>query len=125
MEDSCTVTDLQGFNSSNKFSQAHLKEIDKTVYKGAPERLLASSNKYLSLLGEEHPIDQAVINAKIDELASKSMRVLAFGYSNQAMTENKINDDTVIVGFVGIRDDVRPEARDLLLTFRRQVSRSL
>ena len=112
LEDSCTVTDLQGFNSSNKFSQAHLKEIDKTVYKGAPERLLASSNKYLSLLGEEHPIDQAVINAKIDELASKSMRVLAFGYSNQAMTENKINDDTVIVGFVGIRDDVRPEARD-------------
>ncbi len=112
LEDSCTVTDLQGFNSANKFSQAHLKEIDKTVYKGAPERLLASSRKYLNALGEEHPIDEAVINAKIDALANKSMRVLAFGYSEQKMTESKINDDTVIVGFVGIRDDVRPEARD-------------
>ena len=114
LEDSCTVTESQSFNSSNKFSQAHLSEIGKTLYKGAPERLLASSKKYLSLHGEEHTIDDAVINAKIDELASKSMRVLAFGYSEQNMTENKINEDTVIVGFVGIRDDVRPEAREAI-----------
>ncbi len=112
LEDSCTVAEFQSFNSSNKFSQAHLPEIGKVVYKGAPERLLASSKKYLSLLGEEHPIDEAVINAKIDELASKSMRVLAFGYSAQNMTEDKINDDAVIIGFVGIRDDVRAEARE-------------
>ena len=39
------------------------------------------------------------------------MRVLAFGYSNSSMTENVINDDVVLIGFVAIRDDVRPEAK--------------
>ena len=114
LESSCTVTLSQGFNSANKFSQAYLGELKRTFYKGAPERLLNASTKYLSLSGEEHPISLRAINAKIDELASKSMRVLAFGYSQQQMTENKINDDTVIIGFVGIRDDVRPEAREAI-----------
>ena len=39
------------------------------------------------------------------------MRVLAFGYSYSQMTENTINDDVVLIGFVAIRDDVRPEAK--------------
>ena len=114
LENSCTVTKAQSFNSANKFSQAYLGELGKTFYKGAPERLLACARTYLSMSGEERPLSMDVINAKIDELASKSMRVLAFGYSNQEMTENRINDDTVIVGFVGIRDDVRPEAREAI-----------
>lgn len=114
LENSCTVSKAQSFNSANKFSQAYLGELGKTFYKGAPERLLACARTYLSMSGEERPLSMDVINAKIDELASKSMRVLAFGYSNQEMTENRINDDTVIVGFVGIRDDVRPEAREAI-----------
>ena len=114
LENSCTVTKAQSFNSANKFSQAYLGELGKTFYKGAPERLLACARTYLSMSGEERPLSMDVINAKIDELASKSMRVLAFGYSNQEMTENRVNDDTVIVGFVGIRDDVRPEAREAI-----------
>ncbi len=28
--------------------------------------------------------------------------------------ENKINEDIVIIGLVGIRDDVRPEAREAI-----------
>ena len=114
LENSCTVSKAQSFNSANKFSQAYLDQLGRTFYKGAPERLLAVSSKYLSMSGEERAIKADVLNAKIDELASKSMRVLAFGYSNQEMTENRINDDTVIVGFVGIRDDVRPEAREAI-----------
>ena len=55
LESSCTVTLSQGFNSANKFSQAYLGELKKTFYKGAPERLLNASTKYLSLSGEEHP----------------------------------------------------------------------
>ena len=42
------------------------------------------------------------------------MRVLAFGYSQKALVENTINDDIVIIGLVGIRDDVRPEAKDAI-----------
>lgn len=110
----CAVTQQQGFNSANKFSQARIDSAGKTFYKGAPERLLAKADKYLDGSGTVCDIDMAVLNQKIDELASKAMRVLAFGYSESEMTENAINDDVVIIGLVGIRDDVRPEAKEAI-----------
>lgn len=108
------VTASQGFNSSNKFSQARIDNLGKTFYKGAPEKLLACAKSYLDADGNIRSIDQAVLNRKIDELASKAMRVLAFGYSEQALEENVIHDDIVIIGLVGIRDDVRPEAKEAI-----------
>lgn len=108
------ITQQQGFNSTNKFSQARIDYVGKTFYKGAPERLLAVATKYLDENGNIRDIDQAVLNRKIDELAAKAMRVLAFGYSEKTMVENKINDDLVIIGLVGIRDDVRAEAKDAI-----------
>lgn len=109
-----TVTESQSFNSTNKFSQARIGSLGKTFYKGAPERLLASAKQYLDGNGDVKPIDKAVLDKKIDELASKAMRVLAFGYSEKPLTENKINDDVVIIGLVGIRDDVRAEAKEAI-----------
>lgn len=110
----CVVTKSQGFNSANKFSQARIESIGKTFYKGAPERLLALANKYLDADGTEKQLDKAALDKKIDALAVKAMRVLAFGYSAKPLTENKINDDIVIIGLVGIRDDVRAEAREAI-----------
>lgn len=110
----CVVTEHQGFNSSNKFSQARIESLGKTFYKGAPERLLAKAKLYMDQDGRIQKMDKAVLDRKIDELASKAMRVLAFGYSESKMVENSINDDVVIIGLVGIRDDVRPEARDAI-----------
>lgn len=110
----CVVTKQQGFNSSNKFSQARIDNFGKTFYKGAPEKLLAKATKYLDENGSVAELDRAVLDRKIDELAAKAMRVLAFGYSEKDMTENEINDDLVIIGFVGIRDDVRPEAKEAI-----------
>lgn len=108
------VTASQGFNSTNKFSQARIDNIGKTFYKGAPEKLLASSSRYLDVDGNIKPIDSEALNKKIDELASKAMRVLAFGYSEKELVENEIHEDTVMIGFVGIRDDVRPEAKEAI-----------
>lgn len=111
------VLQIQGFNSSNKFSQVQLQlggSSRKTFYKGAPERLVDAANKYLDADGNIKNIDKDVLNSKIDELASKAMRVLAFGYSEKDMVTNKINDDIVIIGLVGIRDDVRPEAKEAI-----------
>lgn len=108
------VTVSQGFNSANKFSQARLEKLGKTFYKGAPERLLGVSGKYLDVHGNEQVLDQAALNRKINELASRAMRVLAFGYSEKEMVKNQINEDTVLIGFVAIRDDVRPEAREAI-----------
>ena len=110
----CIVTKSQGFNSANKFSQARIEHLGKTFYKGAPERLLALANSYLDADGKVQKLDKAALDKKIDALAAKAMRVLAFGYSAKPLTENKINDDIVIIGLVGIRDDVRLEAREAI-----------
>lgn len=106
----CQVSQSQSFNSANKFSQAYITGPNKTFYKGAPERLLAKAKKFIDDDGNVKDIDMKVIDDTINKLAEKAMRVLAFGYSDSQMTENSINDDIVIIGFVGIRDDVRPEA---------------
>lgn len=103
---------VQGFNSANKFSQAQIKS--KTYYKGAPERLLAKATKYVDANGEVKDIDFDMLNARIDSLAERSMRVLAFGYSEKSLVENEINEDIVITGLVGIRDDVRPDAKEAI-----------
>ena len=112
--DGCKVSAHQGFNSSNKFSQARIESIGKTFYKGAPERLLAKATKYLDGDGQIKEIDQKALNQKIDSLAAKAMRVLAFGYSEKELVKNQINDDLVIIGLVAIRDDVRPSAKDAI-----------
>lgn len=109
---SIKVDDVQDFNSANKFSQSFVK--GKTVYKGAPERLLAKAKKYVDKDGKIKDLDLDALNKKIDDLANRAMRVLAFGYSESEMVRDEINDDVILVGLVAIRDDVRPEARDAI-----------
>ncbi|MBO5386710.1 MAG: cation-translocating P-type ATPase [Lachnospiraceae bacterium] len=104
----------QSFNSSNKFSQAHIKSVGKTFYKGAPERLLVKAKKCLDESGNVVDLDKDALNKQIDELAKKAMRVLAFGYSEKELVDDKINDDIVIIGLVGIRDEVRAEAKSAI-----------
>lgn len=106
------IEKVQMFNSSNKYSAARIN--GKTVFKGAPERLMTKAKKYVNANGEIVDINEAKINEKIDELATKAMRVLAFAYSESDLVEDTLPDDLVMVGFVGIRDDVRPEARQAI-----------
>ena len=101
----------QTFNSTNKFSQAELPARGTVVYKGAPEALLARAQYALRADGILTSFDAAKLNAKINEYATRAMRVLAFGYSEQPFRKNEINADVVLIGFAAIRDDVRPEAR--------------
>ena len=103
------VEKSQGFNSTNKYSASQLE--GKTVYKGAPERLLAKATKMLDKDGNVVEINKYKVNTKIDELATRAMRVLSFAYSESAWIEDTLPEDLVIRGFVGIRDDVRPEAK--------------
>lgn len=110
------VIAIQAFDSANKYSAAELKE--KTVYKGAPERLLGKATKFIDADGNIQVLDKDKINKKIDELAHKEMRVLAFAYSESNLVQNTLPEDLVIVGFVGIRDDVRPEARQAIKEVR-------
>lgn len=112
--DDCEIGAQQDFNSANKFSQAYLPDQGRTFYKGAPERLLAKAKKCLDTQGNEVDIDETALGQKIDDLANRAMRVLAFGYSRQKLVRDEIHDDLVLIGLVGIRDDVRPEAREAI-----------
>lgn len=104
----------QSFNSMNKFSQTYIPGTGKTFYKGAPEKFLSIASRAIDKDGNISVFDAEKVNKHINELASRAMRVLAFGYSEKKLTENKINDDVVIIGFIAIRDDVRPEAREAI-----------
>ena len=108
-DESLHVVNAQKFNSANKFSQAQIGS--RTYYKGAPERLLQKATHYLSVDGQIRPLDTIRLNEKIDQLASKAMRVLSFGYSDHPMEEDVIEDGLVLIGLTAIRDDVSPEAR--------------
>lgn len=104
---------VQGFNSTNKFSQVCV-DGRTTYYKGAPERILAKAKKYMDSEGNLLDIDMEKLNRTIDLMADKAMRVLAFGESLSPMKEDEINDDVVVIGFVAIRDDVRQEAKEAI-----------
>ena len=104
----------QGFNSANKFSQVEIKELKKVFYKGAPEKFIDLAKKGLNSDGNVVELFTDVLNEKINGYASRAMRVLAFGYSDSQFNENIVNDDVVLIGFVAIRDDVRPEAKEAI-----------
>ena len=104
----------QGFNSANKFSQAEIRELKQVFYKGAPEKFVNVAKKGLDAKGNVVDLIPGVLDEKINEYASRAMRVLAFGYSDSPFKENTINDDVVIIGLVAIRDDVRTEAKEAI-----------
>lgn len=104
----------QGFNSANKFSQAEIRQLKQVFYKGAPEKFVNVAKKGLDANGNVVDLFPNVLNEKINEYASSTMRVLAFGYSDSPFKEDTINDDVVIIGLVAIRDNVRPEAKEAI-----------
>ena len=104
----------QAFNSSNKFSQSYIHILHRTYYKGAPEKLLQYATKALNADGEVVGIEKEQIEEQINSLAEGSMRVIALGYSDKKLIEDEIHNDLVIIGFVGIRDDVREEVKSAI-----------
>lgn len=101
------VAKVESFNSSKKFMATQVDVEDGkvlTFYKGAVEKIL---DKCTNVSQESLEF----INTKIEEMANSSMRVLALGISFDEIIEGEIPNDLVLVGVVGIRDDVRPEAK--------------
>jgi len=98
------------FNSTNKYSAS---EIDgMTLIKGAPEKILERCKYYYDEKGEVKPWDGfAKLNEKIDEMAGRAIRMLALATCKEKLGEDSLPDgDWTLVGVVGIRDEVRPEA---------------
>jgi len=101
------------FDSNNKYSASQIDGKYKlTLIKGAPEMILDKCAFYYDEDGNKKPIaDARKINAQVDYLARRAIRVLAF-----AACENEITNGAVpgcewtLAGIVGIRDSIRLDA---------------
>ncbi len=112
-QDGITTVGNIPFNSTNKYSATQIDGAKKiTLIKGAPEKILQRCSTYYGQNGEKQPFDMHKLNAKIDELAGRAIRVLAIATSDDALGEEALpeGNNWTLVGAVGIRDEVRPES---------------
>lgn len=104
------------FNSTNKYSLAFVSvgQQAMTLLKGAPEKILSQCEDYFSSTGERKPLTRdglLRLNAQIDDLAGRAIRVLVLASAlDERGEESLTRGGWSLVGIVGIRDEVRPEA---------------
>lgn len=106
-------TDNIPFDSSRKFSAIHIRgDHDLTFVKGAPERLLPACTRYYDEKGRVCPLPSHLyLDNKMKEMTSHAIRVLALAVSETPVHENGDFSRLILLGLIGIRDEVRPEAR--------------
>ncbi|MDR2582942.1 MAG: calcium-translocating P-type ATPase, PMCA-type [Fibromonadaceae bacterium] len=105
------------FNSTNKYSATSIEgDYSLTLIKGAPEKILEKCKFYYDSDGQKKKYSgHEQLNKNIDALAVRAIRVVAL-----AVSEEKINNDAlpendwILVGVMGIRDEVRPESVDAI-----------
>ncbi len=100
------------FDSAKKYSACALTYEGRsiTVLKGAPERIINSSTKYLDKNGQILKINEQILKElrqKLNELASKSYRVIAIG-AKEGILDTSL-EETIFLGLVAFRDKVRRE----------------
>lgn len=101
------------FNSTNKYSATQVTgDINYTLVKGAPEKILQKCKYYFDENGEKQKFSTAQqLDNKINELANRAIRVLALAVADEALGEDSLPEgEWTLIGVVGIRDEVRPES---------------
>lgn len=99
------------FNSDKKWSAVEISGNDTSctsLYKGATERLLPACDRYLTPDGTIRPLTEN-LNTIRSSLEKNAMRVLLLAINDHPLEETPSH--LILVGFVGLRDDVRPEVR--------------
>ncbi len=100
------------FDSARKFSAAELPERGVYLVKGAPEKLLDACTRYVDEAGEIRPLNSRHrLKARWEEMTRQAMRVLALAISENAVDDSGRFSRLILIGLVGIRDEIRPEAR--------------
>lgn len=101
------------FDSARKYSAVELSGKDSlTLVKGAPEKLLSACNRFVDDEGRIVPlVSLHLLQGKWAEMTKSAMRVLAICLSDDPVDESGTFSRLILVGLVGIRDEVRPEAR--------------
>lgn len=108
------------FDSKRKMMSALMKKGGsyRMVAKGAPEILLSCCTSKHTKSGAL-PLsaqDKSMLLQKSEQMATKGLRVLAVAYSNSDVLREK---DLIFIGFVGISDPPRKEAKTAVAECRR------
>ena len=99
------IVEKTPFNSVNKYSSTTvaMQEAKLTLIKGAPEKILEKCKFYYDSEGQKKEYKgYAELNKNIDVLAERAIRVVALAIC--------VEQDWILVGIVGIRDEIRPES---------------
>ncbi len=95
------------FNSKNKYSMTKLDD-NITYFKGAPEKLLECTTKYLTKNGEEKLIlNKKLLNNNIELLTKRGIRLIALCYNSH----NEALENLTLIGLVAIKDELRKETK--------------
>lgn len=104
------------FNSANKYSWAAVSGngVRYCLAKGAPEKLILQTSHYWDAEGNRQPLTEAMketLDERMLELAAGAIRMLALcTYESDIEGDELPADGLTLVGVLGIRDEVRPEA---------------
>ena len=113
LHDDHTVIHQIPFDSDRKWSAVELcSENGKrlSLYKGAPDRLLAVCDRAVMPDGQTAPL----ADVSTELLEEKAMRVVLLAVSDEPVSEHPTH--LTLIGFAGLRDDLRPDVRRAVQT---------
>lgn len=108
------------FSSENKFSAAEVEgDFCGTLVKGAPERIIKNCTGYYDDFGRRKSLENvSALLEKLEAMAKQSVRILALATA-ESFSEKGLPGNMTLVGFVGIRDDLRPEVKNAVAEMSR------
>ena len=104
------------FNSASKYSWAKVQDDSREycLVKGAPEILVQQADFYWDTQGNRQPLTEAMKNSlekRMLQLAGDAIRMLAICSYDDSLENSTLPDKGLtLIGILGIRDEVRPEA---------------
>ncbi len=121
------------FSSERKYMiTLHSLDNNYVLYeKGAPEKIIAKSSKFLNSDGLQNLTDKEKVKLlqQVEELSSQGLRLIALAtrkinklpweLQQESKDWNKIDNNLIFMGLISFKDPLRPEARETIALCRR------